>query len=69
MAPTTEALLSHNPHIKFISNQRGYVRHVVTPQRWQADFRVLERVSVRGAPVNTRKSYVIDYGKPSLAEA
>jgi alkaline phosphatase D len=67
--PATEALFSQNPHIKFFNNQRGYLRHVVTPQRWQADFRVLERVSVRGAPVTTRKSYVIDHGKPSLAEA
>jgi alkaline phosphatase D len=66
--PTAEALLSQNPHIKFFNNQRGYMRHVVTPERWQADFRVLERVSARGEPVKTRKSYVVDNGKPSLAE-
>jgi phosphodiesterase/alkaline phosphatase D-like protein len=36
--------LRGNPHIKFFNNQRGYVRHVVTPERWQADFQVVRGV-------------------------
>jgi alkaline phosphatase D len=69
VSPETPAILSQNPHIKFFNNQRGYVRHVVTPDRWQADFRVLDRVSVRGEPVKTRRSFVVEAGRPVLAEA
>jgi alkaline phosphatase D len=64
-----KALLTQNPHIKFFNNQRGYIRHVVTPDRWQADFQVLDKVSVRDGQVSTRKSFVVDNGKSSLADA
>jgi alkaline phosphatase D len=61
-------LAPKNPHIKFFNNQRGYVRHVVTPERWQADFQVLDRVSVREGRVSTRKTYVVEHGKNGLTE-
>ena len=64
-----KALLAQSPHIKFFNNQRGYVRHVVTPDRWQADFQVLDKVSVRDGQVSTRKSFVVDNGKSGLADA
>lgn len=66
--PETPAILAQNPHIKFFNNQRGYVRHVVTPDRWQADFQVVERVSTPGQPIKTRKSYVVEAGKASLVD-
>jgi alkaline phosphatase D len=61
-------LVPENPHIKFFNNQRGYVRHVVTPERWQADFQVLDRVSVREGRVSTRKTSVVEHGKNGLTE-
>jgi alkaline phosphatase D len=64
-----QAGLAQNPHMKFFNNQRGYVRHVVTPDRWQADFQVLDRVSARDGHVSTRKSLVVEHGKNGLAEA
>jgi alkaline phosphatase D len=64
-----KALLAQNPHIKFFNNQRGYVRHVVTPGRWQADFQVLDKVSVGDGHVSTRKSLVVEHGENGLAEA
>lgn len=69
VTPDTSAILSQNPHIKFFNNQRGYVRHVVTPERWQADFQVLDRVSTRGEHIKTRRSYVVETGRPVLNEA
>jgi alkaline phosphatase D len=63
------AALGENPHIKFVNNQRGYVRHVVTPERWQADFQVLDRVSGPDGRVSTRQSFVVEYGKNGLASA
>jgi alkaline phosphatase D len=64
-----DAAFSDNPGLKFLGNERGYTRHVVTPRRWQADFRVVERVSTVGAPIATRKSFVVEAGKPGLAPA
>jgi alkaline phosphatase D len=63
------AALGENPHIKFVNNQRGYVRHVVTPERWQADFQVLDRVSGPDGRVSTRQSFVVEYGKNGLGSA
>ena len=55
--------------MKFFNGQRGYVRHTVTPQRWQADYQVLDKVSVRDGRLSTRKSFVVENGKPGLTEA
>jgi alkaline phosphatase D len=64
-----DAILGRNPHLRYLGNERGYVRHVVTGKQWQADYRVLERVSTAGAPVLTRKSFVVEAGKPGLVSA
>jgi alkaline phosphatase D len=66
---STAARLAQNPHVKFFNSQRGYVRHTVTPQRWLADFQVLDRISVRDGALSTRKSLVAESGKSSLSEA
>jgi alkaline phosphatase D len=62
-------LLQKDPHMKFFNGQRGYVRHVVTPDRWQADFLVLDRVSVPDGRLSTRRSFVVENGKPGLLDA
>jgi len=61
---TGQLQLSKNPHVKFYSNQRGYVRCEVTPKSLTADFRVVEKVSVPDSPVSTRASFVVENGKP-----
>jgi alkaline phosphatase D len=66
---TYQAALAQNPHIKFFNNQRGYVRHTVTPERWQADFQVVDKVSLPNDQVSKRKSFVVEQGKNGLAEA
>jgi alkaline phosphatase D len=63
------AIVQHDPYIKFFNSQRGYVRHVVTPQHWQADFQVLDKVSVPDGRMSTRKSFVVESGKPGLTDA
>jgi alkaline phosphatase D len=63
------AHLRANPHVKFLNSQRGYVRHHVTPQRWQADFQVLDKVSVPGGRLSTRRSLVVENGKRGLLDA
>ena len=55
--------------MKFFNAQRGYVRHIVTPGRWQADYQVLDKVSVPDGRMSTRKTFVIENGKSSLLDA
>jgi alkaline phosphatase D len=64
-----KTLLQQNPHMKFFNSQRGYVRHIVTPSRWQADFQVLDKVSVPNGSMTTRKSFVIENGLSTLVDA
>ncbi|MGG1575031.1 alkaline phosphatase D family protein [Fictibacillus sp. NRS-1165] len=64
--PDTAQTLEENPHIKFFSNQRGYVRCKLTQQTWQTDYLVLPYVTRPGAPIETRASFVVEDGKPSL---
>jgi alkaline phosphatase D len=41
----------------------------VTPDRWQADFQVLDKVTVPDGRMSTRKSFVVETGKNTLSEA
>ena len=61
-----DAVHTDNPHLKFIGDERGYTLHTVTPKLWTADFRVVERVTTQGAPAVTRKSLVVEAGRPGL---
>ncbi|WP_219941768.1 alkaline phosphatase [Iamia sp. SCSIO 61187] len=55
--------LAENPHIRFINRRRGYLRNVVTHTEWTADFRTVDVVTVPGAPVATKASFVIEDGR------
>jgi alkaline phosphatase D len=63
------AMLAENPHIRFVNRKRGYLRNVVTPSEWRADFRVVDHVSSPGAPISTRASFVIEAGRPGAVPA
>jgi alkaline phosphatase D len=69
VSPGDSARLVENPHIRFINRQRGYVRNVVTPATWIADFRVLDYVTAPGSPVTTRSRFVIESGRPGAVAA
>ena len=53
---------SDNPHIKYHSARRGYIACIATPRTMRADFKVLEAVTVRDAPVHTGGSLVVEAG-------
>jgi alkaline phosphatase D len=61
--------VAKQPYVKFFNGQRGYVRHIVTPERWQVDFQVLDRVKVPDGSISTRKSLVVESGKSAIAQA
>ena len=64
-----KALMQQDPHIKFYNAQRGYVRYVVTPERWQTDFQVLDKVSVPDGRMTTRRRFVVESGNSKLLDA
>ncbi|MGG0274404.1 alkaline phosphatase D family protein [Bacillus rhizoplanae] len=64
----TAQYLKENPHIKFFNNYRGYVRCKVTQDIWQTDYQVVKYVTRPGASINTRASFVVEDGVPSLKQ-
>jgi alkaline phosphatase D len=61
-----QRFLAANPDLKFFNNQRGYIRCLLTPRDWRADYRVLEYVSRPGAPITTRASFIVQNGRSGL---
>lgn len=57
-------VLAENPFVKFYNGQRGYVSCSVTPQKWHADYQVVDYVTRPDAPRRTRASFVITDGRP-----
>jgi alkaline phosphatase D len=57
-------IMAENPHIKYASNRRGYVKCTLTPERMQADFRTVEYVDRKGAPISTEASFYVKNNEP-----
>jgi alkaline phosphatase D len=64
----TDKILGLNGHIKFFNDYRGYVRCRVTPDRWQADYRVVPYVTSPGADISTRASFILEKDETGLKE-
>ena len=58
--------MAENPFVKFHNRERGYLRCEVTPREWRTDFKTVPFVSRPGAPLNTRASFVVHTGRPTL---
>ena len=58
-----EALLANNPHVKLYNGQRGYLVANVTPESWATDFKVVDRVTEKGAALSTRARFVVEAGE------
>jgi alkaline phosphatase D len=63
------SLMAENACLRFLNDQRGYVRCTVTPDAWRSEFRVVESVTEPGAPIKTRATFAIEAGKPGAVEA
>ncbi|MFJ8043318.1 alkaline phosphatase D family protein [Kitasatospora sp. NPDC096147] len=60
---------AYNPHLRYYSNRRGYVRTRITPSQLTADFRSVATVTEHGAAATTARTFVIHDGQPGLADA
>ncbi|NBB53290.1 alkaline phosphatase, partial [Rhizobium sp. CRIBSB] len=61
--------LADNPFLKFNNAQRGYVVCDVTPERWQTEFKVLDKVSERGGTLTTRAKLAVASGDARVVPA
>jgi alkaline phosphatase D len=68
-ASTAIPNVANNPHLKFSSDRRGYVRTTISPTQVLADFRAVATVTEHGAAVSTVGSFVIVDGQPGLQPA
>jgi len=64
-----DAVRAANPHIKYHSARRGYVAITATPATMQADFKVLDKVTVPDQPTRIGGSLVVEAGKPGAQTA
>jgi alkaline phosphatase D len=64
-----EQIKSDNPHIKYHSGLRGYIACTATPSAMRADFKVLDRVTVRDQPARTGGSLVVEAGRRGASTA
>ncbi len=62
-------ILADNAFLKFSNDRRGYMTCDVTPDRWQTDFRVVDRVSRPDATIATAASFQVEHGTPALHRA
>ncbi|HJT96153.1 MAG TPA: alkaline phosphatase D family protein, partial [Mycobacterium sp.] len=60
------AVLDENPHLRYFSNRRGYIRARIAADEMRADFREVPFVSRRGAPVQTGATFVVPDREPAL---
>ena len=57
------AILDQNPFVRFFNRERGYVSCTVTADEWRSDYQVVEKVTVKDAPLVTRASFRVEAGK------
>ena len=60
---------SENPFVKYFNGERGYVSCEVTSKLWTSHYRTVAFVSKPDAPLLTRKTFVVEPGKPGAVEA
>ena len=64
---STGPIVERNPNITYSADRRGYIVAAVTPQTWTTHFRVVPWVTRPGAPVETRRSFVVEAGTPGMS--
>lgn len=64
-----ETLYSENPFVKFFNAERGYVSCEITPKQWTTKYQTVPFVSRPDAPLMTRKTFVVENGRPGAVEA
>ena len=65
----TKGVLRDNPFVKFYNRERGFVRCIITPDKWRSDYRVVDTVTQNNSICITRSSFVIESGRAGAEPA
>ncbi len=65
----TPSQMVENPFVRYWSAERGYVSCEVTPERWTSHYRAVPEIAKPGGAVITRKTFVVENGRPGAQEA
>lgn len=57
---------AENPHMKWHSARRGYLRCDVSATEWRTTFRTVPFVTRPGAPVESASTWVVEHGRPGV---
>jgi len=63
------AILARNPQVRYVRDERGYTVMTVTPETWQADFRVVDTVRAPGGRISTHARFRVPSGRAILEQA
>ncbi|MEM9366729.1 MAG: alkaline phosphatase D family protein [Planctomycetota bacterium] len=64
-----DKLLANNACVKFHNAERGYVVCDLTPERWVADYRVIDDVLKPGGTTFSRARFILEAGSPKIIAA
>jgi len=59
-----DRLRADNPHLTYHSNRRGYIACTATPATMRAEFKVIDKVTVRDLPARLGGATVVEAGRP-----
>jgi len=59
-------VVRENENVKYNNDRRGYTRCTVTPDRWTTEFRVVDYVTERGAPIRTAATFIVEEDEARL---
>ncbi|WP_396613735.1 alkaline phosphatase D family protein (plasmid) [Haloferax sp. S1W] len=59
-------VVDENENVKYNNSRRGYTRCTITPETWLTEFRVVDYVTERGAPIRTDATFVVEAGVPGV---
>ncbi len=62
-------MMTENPFVKYHGDHRGYVSCTIDSKTWRTDFRTVDRVTRRGAPLKTPASFVVESGRAAVQMA
>ncbi|MFF5085093.1 alkaline phosphatase D family protein [Actinoplanes sp. NPDC000266] len=65
---TYDPIMAESPHWRYIDNQRGYVVCDVTRERMVSSLRLVDTVWAPTAAVRTAAEFVVESGRPGIAE-
>ncbi|MFC7220056.1 alkaline phosphatase D family protein [Streptomyces polyrhachis] len=64
-----DRLLASNPHLRFYTARRGYLKVTLDREQARADYRTIPYVNAPGAPLATAASFISPVGNPGLRPA